>query len=218
LGFVREGGAFGLFQTLLTQLENYPAPVRHALMNPLSSHDIPRAITALAGESDAGASRAWQEAHHTLSSAQYARGKKLLKLAAILQYTLPGTPCLYYGDEAGLCGYRDPFNRVCHPWEKGDGELTEFFRMLGQLRRAQADILAEGEWSPVEANDAVFSFVRRGAARSLYVAVNRSDIPRRPLLPPGLRPAEAEVLLGDPNRSVLPALGALMLCYPSQNL
>ncbi|MEG1850078.1 MAG: glycoside hydrolase family 13 protein, partial [Oscillospiraceae bacterium] len=192
LAFVRDGDAYSLFYTLLTQMENYPPPVLHALMNPLSTHDIERAVTRLAAPSCAGAGRDWQQAHNTLSPAQLARGKTLLRLASVLQYTLPGCPCLYYGDEAGMFGYKDPFNRGCYPWGGEDAALVDFFRTLGGLRR-RVSCLTDGSFSLVRMSDEVFAFVRRNAKESLYVAVNRSAVPCTPPLPPELRPDEGEL-------------------------
>ena len=55
-------------------------------------------------------------------------------MAAALQFTLPGIPCIYYGDEVGMQGYGDPFNRGCYPWGQEDGELLAYFQKLGQMR------------------------------------------------------------------------------------
>ena len=91
------------------------------------------AASSLVGESMEGKDRPWQATHHYLSLDKYARGQVLLKLASTLQYFLPGIPCLYYGDEAGLSGYADPFNRCCYPWGYENQELIAFFSELGKL-------------------------------------------------------------------------------------
>jgi glycosidase len=113
---VKDGDAFTLADTLFNQLLNYPPRILHSLMNCLSSHDISRAITALGKDSPAGASRRWQKENNAMREGEYSHARTLFQLASLLQYTLPGVPCLYYGDEAGLYGYRDPFNRGCYPW------------------------------------------------------------------------------------------------------
>lgn len=102
LAFVRNGGGQELARTVWTLMENYPPQTVAVLMNSLSTHDIPRAITALAGEPFSGQDREWQAARHFLPPDRYQSGKKKLRLASLLQYFLPGVPCLYYGDEAGL--------------------------------------------------------------------------------------------------------------------
>ncbi len=64
-----------------------------------------------------------------MTAEQRQRERLFLKLAAVLQYTLPGVPSLYYGDETGAEGYSDPFNRA--PFNAdGDAELTEFYKKL----------------------------------------------------------------------------------------
>ena len=56
-------------------------------------------------------------------------------MASFLQFTLPGAPTVYYGDEVGMEGYADPFNRRTYPWGREDEELLAHYRRLGQLRR-----------------------------------------------------------------------------------
>lgn len=174
LSYIRYGSATQFYNTLMNILEHYPKPVLDVLMNSLSTHDVERAITALAGEPAEGRGRDWQGQNNALSPARYAHGKKLLRLAALLQYTLPGIPCLYYGDEAGLYGYRDPFNRSCYPWGREDPELLEMFRMLGALR-AEYPQLSTGGFSAVRFTPEAASYVRECGEESLFVAVNRTD-------------------------------------------
>ena len=111
LHFVRYGGGQAFLDAILSITEHYPPQVTAVLMNHIGTHDTLRAITALAGPDCTGQGRAWQHRNNTLSGADYARGVQLLKLASFLQYTLPGVPSLYYGDEVGVQGMNDPFNR-----------------------------------------------------------------------------------------------------------
>ena len=96
-------------------------------MNSLSTHDTERAITVMAGEPLDGKDREWQ-ADTKLDDEHKKLGVKLLKVASAMQFTLPGFPCIYYGDEAGMEGYRDPFNRCCYPWGKENKELIEWHK------------------------------------------------------------------------------------------
>ena len=211
LAFVRNGGGQELARTVWTLMENYPPQTVAVLMNSLSTHDIPRAITALAGELFSGQGREWQAARHFLPPDRYQSGKKKLRLASLLQYFLPGVPCLYYGDEAGLSGYRDPFNRCPYPWGQEDPELLDWFRQLGALRRAFSSLLANGDYLPVLWNRDLFCFVRRQGNRTLLVAVNRGDEPCPLLLPqePG------RVLLGRTDGGQLAAEEGAILLYES---
>jgi len=121
-----------LRDTVMAVAENYPAQVLLCNMNLLGTHDTPRILTALVDDFDGSRE---QLAARRLSPEQRALAKKRLKLASFLQFTLPGSPSIYYGDEAGMEGGKDPFNRRTYPWDSGDGELVEHFRQLGRQRR-----------------------------------------------------------------------------------
>ncbi len=135
IDFVTGGTGYDFAERIMTVLENYPLPALHNLMNHIGTHDTERILTRLAGEPSYGRGRDWQATQH-LSSEQYAEGKRLLKMAALLQYTLVGLPSLYYGDEVGMTGYGDPFCRGCYPWGKEDEELLSYYRKLGKARRS----------------------------------------------------------------------------------
>ena len=70
-----------------------------------------------------------------LSPKQRRRGKDLLRAASLLLFCFPGSPTGYYGDEAGMEGFEDPFNRQTYPWGKEDRELVDWFKALGALRK-----------------------------------------------------------------------------------
>ena len=117
LDFCRNGKAERFMETIMQIVENYPKQCLDVMMNHIGTHDTERAITKISGESCEYRDRVWQS-QHFLDAEKYAKGVRLLKCAAALQYTLPGVPSVYYGDEAGLQGYKDPFNRGCYPWGK----------------------------------------------------------------------------------------------------
>ena len=121
-----------LRNTVMSICENYPPQVLQCNMNLLGTHDTPRILTALVDDFDG--SREEKSKRH-LSPQQYALALERLLPAALLQYTLPGSPSLYYGDEAGMEGYKDPFNRRTYPWGREDQTLLQYFRILGRLRR-----------------------------------------------------------------------------------
>lgn len=183
IDFVLGGRAEDLHYTVMQILENYPPQATRLLMNHLGTHDTERLLTRLGGEPAAGRGREWQS-RQTLTAEQRAQGKRFLKLASALQYTLPGVPSLYYGDEAGLEGYGDPFCRACYPWGKEDKELIEWYRALGSVR-AGCSALREGAFLPLQAEDGLFCFVRRDDTGALLCAVNRSEESRTVRLPEG---------------------------------
>ncbi|MCL2857321.1 MAG: glycoside hydrolase family 13 protein [Oscillospiraceae bacterium] len=214
LWYIRHGGGEGLLGAIMTVLENYPPPVISALMNSLSTHDTMRAITALGGEPLGNHDRAWQRDHHTLTQEQYWRGRHLFALASIVQFGLPGIPCIYYGDEAGMSGYKDPFNRACYPWGQEDTGLRDFIGILGRVR-AEHRIFATAEFLPVTFSDEVCSFVRRSedGQTAILFAVNRSDREQALLLPEGFGEARVLAIYGKYKGGALsPLSGVVLLC------
>ena len=133
-------------------LENYPKEALDVLMNLIDSHDTARALTTLSGVKMPR--KKADRAAFCLDDTQYALAKKRLKLASTLQYVLPGVPCVFYGDEAGVQGYEDPLNRVTYPWGREDEELLSHYRALGAFREKYADYLT-GETHFVNDNDAL---------------------------------------------------------------
>jgi glycosidase len=69
-----------------------------------------------------------------MTALQRKRAIKMLKLAYAIVSTVPGIPCIYYGDEAGMEGYRDPFNRLPYPWGREEYELVDFYKKVGKIR------------------------------------------------------------------------------------
>ena len=175
LGYLTGSNPSDMMEQILCILENYPPQVVRCLMNHIGTHDTERALTMLAGEPLRGHGRRWQSTVH-LTRERRARGLALMRLASLMQYTLPGVPCVYYGDEAGVEGYRDPFNRGCYPWGKEDAGLLEWYRMLGRLR-ARCSCLREGQFFPVKAEGDGMAYLRRGEKDILLCAFNRGASP-----------------------------------------
>jgi len=127
------GGDAAAFRESMEQLrENYPSPAFYSAMNFLSTHDTPRILTLLGGE-PTPADKA-ERAAAQLSPAGRELARRRLMLGALLLYTFPGSPTVYYGDEAGMEGYEDPLNRRTFPWGQEDEGLPRWYRRLGQLR------------------------------------------------------------------------------------
>ncbi|MFZ5945205.1 MAG: glycoside hydrolase family 13 protein [Bacillota bacterium] len=144
---------------LLSFHENYPAHNFFANMNIIGSHDVPRALTVLGDTPDADSLTPEEQSNYKLSASQKKLAVKRLKLLALIQMTFPGVPCIYYGDEAGLEGYKDPFNRGTYPWGNEDQELLGWYKKIINLRN-KYDVFKTGHWFPLEINKDVFGFVR----------------------------------------------------------
>lgn len=182
LRYVRgEDGGEALGERIMTIAENYPPDVLSAVMNILSTHDTPRALTALVDPTDAD--RAELAKRH-MDELTRERALQLLRMAAFLQFTLPGAPCIYYGDEAGMDGYRDPFNRRCFPWGQENEPLQAFYASLARLKK-ESPALRRGDVTVVEAGNGRLLFLRKVAGQTLAVCCNRSQQPWR--LPNGGR-------------------------------
>lgn len=170
--------AEGLLDAILRTIENYPKDNLDAMMNMISGHDIERAITRLAKGPANGTDRFWQADHDYMDPQTYERGKDLLKKMAVIQYFLPGNPCLYYGDEAGVYGYKDPHNRKTYPWGREDVDLINFFRQLGQIRN-DSKFLKDARFVPIIFHGGLCTFARESleSDEKLLVGVNLSDKP-----------------------------------------
>ena len=177
LHYITEHNAEFLADTLKEIYALYPKSVCDSLMNLLGTHDTERILTVL-GEGD---ERREGESNDTLarkrlSPEQRARGIARLKIAAAIQYTVYGVPSVFYGDEAGLEGYHDPFCRRPYPWHAQDEELLAFYRTLGQIRRTHG-VFADGVFSVECAEGALLAFSRRNENEKITVLANVGETP-----------------------------------------
>ena len=205
------GSGAGFVCDVWNVVENYPPQTLRLLMNHVGTHDTERVLTLLGGEPSCGRGRAWQAERH-LSAEERALALRRLRLATLLQFALPGVPCIYYGDEAGMEGYRDPFNRGTYPWGCEDADLLAWYRTLGARRREIA-ALAEGAFYPVPTADETVCFVRRDGESALLCAVNRGYTESRVSLPADF--IGAEICVGDGwvwgHELVLPPLSGIWM-------
>lgn len=178
MAFLMHGDA-ETFCNILTEIyATYPLTVSNALMNLLGTHDTERILTLL-GDEGCGEGRSNDElALLRLTEAQKQHAVKLLKMGSALQFTVYGVPSIYYGDEAGLEGYHDPFCRMPFPWGRENGELLAHYRALGAVRRKHA-ALADGDFRFVMRGEYAFAFERCDGASGdrLLVAANMGEVP-----------------------------------------
>lgn len=163
-----DGTALG--QSIMTIAENYPKRVLDCTMNLLGTHDTARILTVLAGEFNTD--RAY-EAQVVLTAEQRAAAVEKLKLAAFLQFALPGCPSIYYGDEAGMEGCKDPFNRACYPWGKEDVSLLAYYRSLGRLKNS-TPALQTGTVRVTECGEGRLAFLRQTEEQTVLCCVNHA--------------------------------------------
>ena len=163
IDYVRGGNPQALARPMQMIMDHYPPRVIHALMNILGTHDTERIITALAGRRLGPDATREEKASIRMNDYEWATGIRRLKIAVVLQMTLPGVPCIYYGDEAGMEGYNDPFNRRCYPWGHENKELQDWYRRVIAIRRS-CDAYVSGDYRLLAAQDGLFAFERNGHA------------------------------------------------------
>ena len=132
-------------------LHLYPQDITYAQLNLLDSHDMPRFLSCASGD------------------------KASLKLAWLFLFTMPGAPCIYYGDEIGVDGGHDPDCRKSFPWDKSqwDMDLFEYAKACIALRNAQKP-LRRGDYKRIYAEDDMMAFARTLKDESVIVAFNAS--------------------------------------------
>ncbi|MCL2125093.1 MAG: glycoside hydrolase family 13 protein [Oscillospiraceae bacterium] len=175
ISFLKYSKAEQLAATMDTLYRNYPKHARQTLMNILGTHDTARILTTLS-DTEMPHSK-YEMEHFRLSEDERAKARRRLILAATLQFTLPGVPCVYYGDEAGMEGCADPFNRRCYPWGGEDIGLVEWYKRLSSIRKRYS-CFTDGKYYLVEARAGLFAFIRDNGANRVLIAVNNTDTDR----------------------------------------
>ncbi|MBQ3135391.1 MAG: DUF3459 domain-containing protein [Oscillospiraceae bacterium] len=190
LDWLRGGSAASFMETMETLREHYPPFAYYSAMNALGTHDTLRVLTLLGAGDGAGMSRR-EKSEHRLNKEQRARGKALLMTGAAVLFCFPGSPTVYYGDEAGMEGFEDPFNRRTFPWGKEDKQLTRWFAALGKMRKT-LPALRKGDIRYLAAEDSLLAFARTEGKQKILCAANAGeDEATLPL------PGKAKILLGD---------------------
>ncbi len=174
LGYLKNRNAEQLAKITAELYSHYPKEASDVMMNFLGTHDTERIITLLGSDADLSRKTNAELSIYKLTEAERIKGKELLQLAYTILSFMPGIPCIYYGDEIGIEGARDPFNRMPYPWGNEDRELLDFFTLIGSLR-LKLPVLAKGFYRVRHACGGVFAFERFDDAQSVTVYVNMSD-------------------------------------------
>ncbi len=152
--------------------EDYPDAAYYSLMNLLDSHDTERLRWTLTPGEETTANK-------ELNEANVAEGKQRQKIASLIQFTVPGAPTVFYGDEVGMTGDDDPDDRRTYPWaDKGgtpDQGMFAHYQALNMLRSSNT-VLVDGDFKILLADDAsqVIAYGRKAGSYAAVVMINRS--------------------------------------------
>ena len=161
---------------LRAQRMNYPEPMYYCLMNLLGSHDVERLLSALATDVVIKSLPREEQLKIPFTAEKLSRAVRLEKLGAALQFALPGVPSIYYGDEQGMEGVGDPFNRAV--FREGNKELHEYYVNLSALRNSDP-VFAEGKAFFGASSGNVLTVLRYDAQRTdgsvFLTVINRGE-------------------------------------------
>ncbi|MBX3015126.1 MAG: glycoside hydrolase family 13 protein [Caldilineaceae bacterium] len=137
-------------KTVEQMLSLYPWPIIQSQLNLMDSHDTARTLWMVNGD------------------------KSALRLCTLFQMTMPGAPCIYYGDEIGMTGATDPYCRAAFPWQdrpQWDEELLAFHRRAIAMRHAYP-VLSQGDFETIYADHTIYAFRRTTASTSALIILN----------------------------------------------
>ncbi len=214
-------------------ISNYPEETVCSMLNSLDTHDTVRALTILGGKWMRHDIEIWkideppspwhkyingrmifltdvfredEFQYDKLPAKVYREAKKQLKALSVVLYFLPGAPCIFYGSEVGLHGYKDPFNRKCFPWGHLDKDLLKFFRKLGKVRRKNEEQLCNKKIRIYDFDNRVLRFERN----NLFIIVNFSNLTQEMRVPEEYLDAEHLFEMGVAENSIKP-YGAIVM-------
>ncbi len=170
--YIKNGDSALLKDTLCTLLAHYPEKQLHHTMNILGTHDTERIISVLGDDGFEYLSNDELASRKLSCEARQAASERTANAYAILAFII-GVPCIYYGDECGLEGYRDPFCRRPYPWSSGDGKLRKKFTALNALRHSE-EALKRGSFEVLQSDDDCLMLVRHCGGEGLLLLSNMS--------------------------------------------
>jgi glycosidase len=172
IDYLKNKDCTNLYETMNIITEKYPLQSMNCLMNILGTHDTIRILTELGSYTTPNSKD--EMAESKLSIEELSTGINLLKIASLLQMTLPGIPCIYYGDEVGIEGWKDPFNRICFPWGHENVEILNHYKFLSKLRKSNP-IFIDGNYRCISHDKEVFIYERYKEKEKIVIGVNLSN-------------------------------------------
>ncbi|MBO5327848.1 MAG: glycoside hydrolase family 13 protein [Clostridia bacterium] len=162
-----DGGYF--FDSMFINMSKFSRPSLDSALNQLSNHDHSRFLTRTNGQVGTLKQKGPQAAAEGID-------KKVFCLAVLIQMTWPGSPGVYYGDEAGVVGWTDPDNRRTYPWGKEDKELIEFHKKAIGLRN-RLNCFKTGSIKALDSGNGYIAYARFDRRECAVIVINRSEKP-----------------------------------------
>lgn len=161
------GNADAFVNAIRHHMSNMMTPSLQVSMNELSNHDHSRFLTRTNHRVGRVQKLGAEAANENVNVA-------VMREAVVMQMTWPGAPTVYYGDEAGVCGFTDPDNRRTYPWGHEDQELIAFHREMIRIHK-QYPVFREGSVQMLEWRENVLAYARTDQNQRIVVIVNNSD-------------------------------------------
>ena len=161
------GNAENLVGALKHHMSNFLMPSMLVAMNELSNHDHSRFLT----RTNHVVGRVGRLGHE---KAEEGINKGVFREAVVAQFTMPGAPTIYYGDEAGLCGFTDPDNRRSYPWGREDLELLDFHKEMIRIHK-ENKVLTFGSILLLAAEQNMVSYARFDRRQQIVIAMNNRE-------------------------------------------
>ena len=161
------GNTDAFVNAICHHMSNMMTPSLQVSMNELSNHDHSRFLTRTNHRVGRVQELGAEAANENVNVA-------VMREAVVMQMTWPGAPTVYYGDEAGVCGFTDPDNRRTYPWGHEDQELIAFHREMIRIHK-QYPVFREGSVQMLEWRENVLAYARTDQNQRIVVIINNSD-------------------------------------------
>lgn len=161
------GNADAFVNAICHHMSNMMTPSLQVSMNELSNHDHSRFLTRTNHRVGRVQELGAEAANENVNVA-------VMREAVVMQMTWPGAPTVYYGDEAGVCGFTDPDNRRTYPWGHEDQELIAFHREMIRIHK-RYPVFREGSVQMLEWRENVLAYARTDQNQRIVVIINNSD-------------------------------------------
>ncbi len=172
INYVKTCDSKTLSKVIKTQIDHYPKQSLDILMNLLATHDIFRLLSAVSNVNVNGLNKE-EQSKIKLTGEEYEIAVKRLKIAVLLQYTIYGTPSVYYGDEIGMQGFTDPLNRGTFTWNDIDNNILDFYIKMGKIRNISA--FSDGDLEILKEENGFIAYTRKNQESEVLIVINLSD-------------------------------------------